>query len=60
MVQAGQGKYPRPEAIQGIIITHGGVSFLLDVVVKQQDAPPHPTHPVLTHPGVATSQNRTS
>ena len=32
---------------QGIIITHGGVSFLLDVVVKQQDAPPHPTNPVL-------------
>ena len=53
----GQGKYPQPEAIQGIIITHGGVSSLLDVMVKQQDAPPHPPGRHLARP-VATTQKQ--
>jgi hypothetical protein len=36
----GEAKQPHPEPEQGIILSQGGVSFLLDLSVKQEDASP--------------------
>ena len=53
----GEGMYTQPEAVRSIIITHGDVSFLLNMVAEQQDGQSPSACPGLIQ-GVAPSQRQ--